>query len=92
MFINASISCWMFMVHCRIEFDEFWVKIAKSAPQTRRNSLLAHVAISDILCPANMLLACWLNAGSVVRFEDFLSSFYNFITPKQHLSNAHNIK
>jgi len=29
------------MVHCRIELDEFWVKIAKSAPQTRRNSLLA---------------------------------------------------
>jgi hypothetical protein len=31
----------MIMVQCRIEFDEFWVKIAKSAPQTRRNSLLA---------------------------------------------------
>ena len=29
------------MVHCRIKLDEFWVKIAKFVPQTRRNLLLA---------------------------------------------------
>jgi hypothetical protein len=31
MFIDVNICCWMYMVHCRIELDEFWVKIAKSA-------------------------------------------------------------
>jgi hypothetical protein len=41
---------------------------------------------------ANMILACWPILGSVVHSEDFLSMFYNFITPKQHLGNAHNIK
>jgi hypothetical protein len=41
---------------------------------------------------ANVLLACWPILGSVVRSEACLSSFYNFITPKQHLCNAHNIK
>jgi hypothetical protein len=95
------------MVHCRIELDEFWVKIAKSAPHIRRNSLLAkYFANSEILqslaqkksplaklaVVANMLLACWLIVGPVVHSEAFLSSFYNFITPKQHLGNAHNIK
>jgi hypothetical protein len=68
MFINDYICCWMFMVLCRIKLDEFWVKIANFAPQTRRNSLLAKY------------------------FNVFISTFYNFITPKQHLGNVHNIK
>jgi hypothetical protein len=42
--------------------------------------------------PVSTLLACWLFVGPVVHSEAFLPSFYNFITPKQHLSNAHNIK
>jgi len=41
MISNVYISCWMYMMHCRIELVEFWVKNAKSALQTRRNSLLA---------------------------------------------------
>jgi hypothetical protein len=75
------------MVHCRIEFDEFWVKIANFVSQTRRKSLLAkYFANSEILQtehapgslietssgPANMLLACWLLVGSVVHSEAFL--------------------
>jgi hypothetical protein len=106
MFINVYTCCWMFMVHCRIELDEFWVKNCKICT-TRRNSLLAkYFANSKILqttahnisllaqlaAVANMLLACWLILGPMVHSEAFLSSFYNLITPKQHLSNAHNIK
>jgi hypothetical protein len=88
-------------------WTSFGSKIAKSAPLTRRNSLLAkYFANSKILqttahnisllaqlaAVANMLLACWLILGPMVHSEAFLSSFYNLITPKQHLSNAHNIK
>jgi hypothetical protein len=39
-----------------------------------------------------LALACWPSSGSVVHSEAFLSMFYNYLTPKQHLSNAHNIK
>jgi hypothetical protein len=39
-----------------------------------------------------LALACWPSSGTVVHSEAFLSTFYNFITPKQHLGNAHNIK
>jgi hypothetical protein len=107
MFINVLICCWMIMVHCRIKLDEFWVKIANFVPQTRRKSLLAkYFANSEILQTAaqilsllaqlsgmaNMLLACWSILGLVVHSRAFLSSFYNFVTPKQHLNNAHNIK
>jgi hypothetical protein len=85
----------------------FGSKIANSAPQTRRNSLLAkYFANSEILqkpaqkisliakqsVPASMLLACGLTIGPVVQSEAFLLPFYNFITPKQRLGNAHNIK
>jgi hypothetical protein len=81
MYIIVSICCWMYMVHCKIELDEFLVKIAKSAPQTRRNSLLAkYFANSEIFqnfprcisliaklsALANFLLACWLILGPVV--------------------------
>jgi len=49
MIITIYISCWMYMMHCRIDLIEFWVKIAKSTLQTRRNSLLAkYFANSDI--------------------------------------------
>jgi len=41
MIITVYICCWMYMVHCRIELDEFWVRNAKSALQTWRNLLLA---------------------------------------------------
>jgi hypothetical protein len=107
MFIIVSICCWIYMVYCRIDLDKFWVKIAKYAPHTRRNSLLAkYFANSEILqslsqkksllakvaVVAIMLMACWLIVGLVVHSEAFLSSFYNFITPKQHLGNAYNIK
>jgi hypothetical protein len=107
MFINVYICCWMIMVHCRIKLNKFWVKIGNLVPQTRRTTLLAKFyANSEILqaghAPgaliaqasdlANMILACWPILGSVVHSEDFLSTFYNFITPKQHLGNAHNIK
>jgi hypothetical protein len=96
----------MFIVHCMIDLDEFWVKIANFVPQTRRKSLLAkYFANSEILQigtqkksliakfsgRASMLLAYWSIPGSVVHSEVFLSSFYNFVTPKQHLGNAHNI-
>jgi hypothetical protein len=37
-------------------------------------------------------LACWPILRPVVHSEAFLSTFYNFVTPKQHLGNAHNIK
>ena len=37
-------------------------------------------------------LACWSIPGSVAHSEASLSTFYNFVTPKQHLINAHNIK
>jgi hypothetical protein len=39
-----------------------------------------------------LALACWPSSGTVVHSIAFLSTFYNFITPKQHLGNAHNIK
>jgi hypothetical protein len=39
-----------------------------------------------------VFLACWLLVGTVVHSEAFLSMFYNFITLKHHLGNAHNIK
>jgi hypothetical protein len=39
-----------------------------------------------------LALACWPSSGFVVHSEAFLSTFYNFITSKQHLGNAHNIK
>jgi hypothetical protein len=41
---------------------------------------------------SNFLLPCWLILGPVVQSEAFLTMFSNFIAPKQHLSNAHNIK
>jgi hypothetical protein len=95
------------MVHCRIELDKFWVKIGNLVPQTRRTTLLAkfyansvapqksHAPGALLAQPsgmANLILACWASLGSVVRSEAFLSTFYNFITLKQHLGNAHNIK
>jgi hypothetical protein len=82
-------------------------QIANFTPQTRSKSLLAkYFANSEILQTAaqkitpsakvsgwaNMLLACWPILGSEVRSEAFHSMFYNFITPRQHLGNAHNIK
>jgi hypothetical protein len=98
MFIIVSICCWMFWCIVESNWTSFGSKIANSAPQTRRNSLLAkYFANSKILQKpaqkillkaklsvlASMLLACWLNVGPVVHSEAFLSSFYNFITPKQ---------
>jgi hypothetical protein len=50
-------------------------------------SLLVNLAV-----PAKMFSACWLILGPVVHSEAFLSTYYKFITPKQHLDNAHNIK
>jgi len=41
MLITVYISHWMYMMHCWVEWFEFWVKIEKSALQTRRNPLLA---------------------------------------------------
>jgi hypothetical protein len=85
----------------------FGVEIADLVPQTRRNALLAKstliakffrmshapgALLAQLSGLANMLLACWSIIGSVVHFEAFLSTFYNFITLKQHLGNAHNIK
>jgi hypothetical protein len=85
----------------------FGSKMQNFTPQTRRNSLLAkYFANSEILqslaqkksllakvaVVVVMLLACWLIVGSMVHSEAFISSFYNFITPKQRLGNAHNIK
>jgi hypothetical protein len=48
--------------------------------------------LAQVSGPANMFFGCWLSVGSVVRSDAFLSTFYNFVTPKQHLGNAHNIK
>ena len=76
-------------------------------PQTRRTTLLAKSTLIAKFfrmshAPAELLaqlsglgqlaLACWPGSGTVVHSEAFLSTFYNFITPKQHLGNAHNIK
>jgi hypothetical protein len=50
------------------------------------------VANSDFLCSCQLAFGLLHNVGSVVHSEAFLSMIYNFITPKQHLGNAHNIK
>jgi hypothetical protein len=107
MFDIVFICCWMFWCIAGTIRMSFGSKIANFAPQARRNSLLAkYFANSEILQTgaqkksllakfsgrANMLLACWSILGSVVHYEAFLSTFYNFITPKQHLGNAYNIK
>jgi hypothetical protein len=97
----------MIMVHCRIKRNEFWVKTGKNCTTDPKNYAISEIhANSEILQAghasgaliaqasghANMLLACWLYVVSVVHSGAFLSSFYNFIIPKQHLGNAHNIK
>jgi hypothetical protein len=107
MLFKVNICCWMIMVHCRIKLDKFWVKTGNFVPQTRRTTLLAKSTLIAKFfrmshAPAELLaqlsglgqldLACWPSSGSVVHSESFLSTFYNFITPKQHLGNAHNIK
>jgi hypothetical protein len=97
----------MIMVHCRIKRDEFWVKTGKICTTDPKNYAISEIhANSEILQAghasgalmaqasghANTLLVCWLYVVSVVHSGAFLSSFYNFISPKQHLGNAHNIK
>lgn len=97
----------MLMVHCRINLDEFWVKNCRFGTTDPKNHAISeNFANSEILqaghAPGaliaqasnlvNVLLACWPILGPAVHSEAFLSSYYNFITPKQHLSNAHNIK
>ena len=97
----------MIMVHCRIKLNKFWVKTENFVPQTQRATLLAKSTLIAKFfrmshAPAELLaqlsglgqlaLACWPSSRSVVHSEAFLSMFYNYLTPKQHLSNAHNIK
>jgi hypothetical protein len=107
MLIIVSICCWMFWCIAGTIWMSFGSKIVNFTPHARRNSLLAkYFANSEILQTdaqkksllatssdlANLILACWLNVGSVVHSEAFLSMFYNFITLKQHIGNAYNIK
>jgi hypothetical protein len=85
----------------------FGSKIAKFVPQTRGTTLLAKITLiakffSKGYAPAapiawlsglgQLALACWPSSGPVVRSEAFLLTFYDFVTPKQHRINAHNIK
>jgi hypothetical protein len=95
------------LVHCRNHWNEFWVKNWKFGTTDPKSYAISEIyANSEIHrmshAPAELLaqlsglgqlaLACWPSSGSVVHSEAFLSSFYNFITLKQHLGNAHNIK
>ena len=97
----------MIMVHCRIKLNKFWVKNWKFGTTDPKSYAISEIyANSEIHrmshAPAELLaqlsglgqlaLACWPSSGSVVHSEAFLSMFYNYLTPKQHLSNAHNIK
>jgi hypothetical protein len=106
-FRNVYVCCWMFWCIAGTIRMSFGSKIGDLVPQTRRTTLLAkfyansvapqksHAPGALLAQPsgmANLILACWPSLGSVVRSDAFLSSFYNFITPKQHLGNAHNIK
>jgi hypothetical protein len=107
MLFIAFVCYWMFWCIAGTIEMCFGSKIADLVPQTRRNSLLAKILLiakffSRSHAPgallaqpsvlASMLFGCWLILGSVVHSEVFLSSIYNFITLKQHLGNAHNIK
>jgi hypothetical protein len=73
-------------------------KFCTSDPKNHANSEILRMnhAPAELLAQLSGLgqlaLACWPNSGSVVHSEAFLSTFYNLITPKQHLGNAHNIK
>jgi hypothetical protein len=71
-----------------IELDEFWVKIAKSAPQTRTNSLIAkftetaqkHFANGETLCPGQNdfgLLAYFRVGGAFRSFSFIVLQLYN---------------
>jgi hypothetical protein len=107
MYINVYVCCWMIIVHCRIKLNKFWAKTGKLVPQTRRTTLLAKStliakffrnvprsrgAISAALWFGQHVFGLLVHPGAVVHSVVFLSSFYNFITLKQHLGNAHNIK
>ena len=85
----------------------FGSKIAKFCTSDPKSHAISEIyANSEIFrmshAPAELLaqlsglgqlaLACWPSSGSVVHSEAFLSTFYNFVTPKQYLINAHNIK
>jgi hypothetical protein len=107
MFYNIYVCCWMFWCLAGTIGMSLGSKIAKFVPQTRGTTLLAkYTLIAKFLskgyAPAapiawlsglgQLALACWSSSGSVVRSDAFLSTIYNFITPKQHLINAHNFK
>jgi hypothetical protein len=107
MFYNVCICCWMFWCIAGAIRMSFGSKIGNFVPQTRRTTLLAKSTLIAKFfrmshAPAELLaqpsglgqhaLTCWSIPGSVVHSEAFLSTFYNFVTPKQHLINAHNIK
>jgi hypothetical protein len=95
------------LVHCRNHWDEFWVKNSKICTTDPKNHAISEIyANSEILqqglrpsCANSVALwmgqhalACWSILGSVVRSDAFHSTFYDFVIPKQHLINAHNIK
>jgi hypothetical protein len=57
-----------------------------------RNVPRSRGAISAALWFGQHVFGLLVHPGAVVHSVVFLSSFYNFITLKQHLGNAHNIK
>ena len=104
MISNVYTSCWMYMMHYRIELDEFGVKNAKFALQTRGNSLLAKYFANSEIFPDEtrhwrigsdfpiFQLAYGLVWGPVVSSDTFLAMFFNVKTPKHHRINAHYIE
>jgi len=84
MIITVYICCWMYMVHSRIRLDEFWVKNAKFALQTRRN-----LPLVNWVCLPNFPIGLWTRMGacSVVRY--FFSQCFPTIKPLNIIESLH---
>jgi len=82
----------MYMMHCRTELDEFGVKNAESALQTRRNSLLAkYFANSEIprwnspmakcYCPCQLFIGLLAHLGACSAVRSFSCDGFQLYNP-----------